>query len=86
MQPLDAWESPPQEGFLRFVAFSMPLNAPRTICMSTVEANPVIAVPILLGTRTRVRRRRRKRSWRAPGTSLLPMLLVSGTAQIRGRS
>jgi hypothetical protein len=62
MQPLDAWESRSQEVFQRLLTRSMPLKVPRTICLSTVEANPVTAVPILLRARTRVRRRRRKRA------------------------
>jgi ABC-type glycerol-3-phosphate transport system substrate-binding protein len=82
MQQLDAWELLRQE--VRLMAPEGWQRAGRwqTAPASAVDGSAAVTDPEFLRSRTRTRRRRRKRSWGAPWSYLLPVLLVDGTLRI----
>jgi hypothetical protein len=86
MQQLDGWESPRPEVSLLVPDLGEQANEPRTTCLSMVETSLNAAVFELVRSRSRIRRRRRKRARSSLRIYLLPVVLVHGTLQGRGRS
>jgi len=85
MQQLDGWKSRQQEVSLLIPDLHEQANELRTTGLSMIDTSLNVAVVDLGRSRSRIRRRRRKRAWNILRIYLLPVVLVHGTLQGRGR-
>jgi hypothetical protein len=82
MQQLDTWKLLCQEVRLMAPEGWQRVGKGHREPASAVDGSSAVAVPESLRSRPRTRRRRRKRSWGAPWSYPLPVLLVQGVLGI----